>query len=975
MGHLSSGSQGPWAVGDINHRNRGGNFDLIKSNMRWSEVTPGRVAPATWPSGPKYSLPLSNDDWIACQDAIKERLHYTRILPDPSVCKEPPQFCYDNIHAPGCHAQGMWKKDNMWSPRRGLGAASANGKIFVIGGQSREYGRIDNSRLVGGLDGQKRVDTMREYSTIQEDLVLKNDVWSSSDRGASWELVSPGCKDPQEDVLMQTELWSRNHSNPLLPKFVGSIGSKCLDSSDCYGVAECKALGNTPDKVCFCPMFSPRSHHAVAVQHRFSIDKDNVAFSEDVIYVVGGFITVKQAFCANRSCGPIDGYRIAIDDVWMSTDGRNWIQIKSFRSNDLFRGRGSHSAIVVHSYPGSNYTSNNKTEPTDRLLIFGGETFHPRDKSTVYLNDVWKLDLPKEPCCMLARGCSEDWTIQNKGCLPKQSDWSIITPKSKWSKRSGHCTVYEPRSSGNSFNHRIYLIGGINADGVQSDVWTWSMDSDEWKCDFCPNGGTDNATLALNKFLSIDSPLSAIKSLHLPSIGDDGQLFYFTTHSVSNIVNDDDIAVMALKGVKTVSDLATADLYSILNLRGFDFPGRHSHRVSGVCYLRAISIAIAKKCTQFPITFEQLNTPKLPTCGRGGESKPCVRDEWDGCSPIPDVTKVDVHGLGDVTVPQIQQNPSPVLEEIFCRQVPSGRYFSAAAFLDGKVVLLGGIGHSPSRLFRDVWARDESYPQAIITTMPLSLSPQSQFHFDNTESDAVLYEYKLLRDESDILPWTITTKTFGANVDWLDDKKGGPGRGWYSLYVRAVKPSGNRDYVFSTQANVYTWFYIPPIPWGAVSAYVITALVVVSSIYFGYRHHKKRLILQRFQLRRLKRKFKLRAAQQSHLKMSYDRQKVHSRRSATASFGNGYAGMDEQLHSQTRMSRNDQPKETLRLSESTDNPHPRSRPRTMRSEPYEESPGINARRRRIPTTDDVRVGDEAKNRRRRERERLRRGMH
>jgi len=70
-------------------------------------------------------------------------------------------------------------------------------------------------------------------------------------------------------------------------------------------------------------------HHAVAVQHRFSVQDNGSIFSEDVIYVIGGFTSVKQAFCGNRSCGPADGYRLAMDDAWMSTDGINWAQIKT----------------------------------------------------------------------------------------------------------------------------------------------------------------------------------------------------------------------------------------------------------------------------------------------------------------------------------------------------------------------------------------------------------------------------------------------------------------------------------------------------------------------------------------------------------------------------------------------------------------------------------------------------------------------
>ena len=68
IGQLTSGSQSSWRVDD-RYFVDGGSFnpDLIISEMRWYEATPGRVAPATWPSGAKYSLPLTNDEWIACQ--------------------------------------------------------------------------------------------------------------------------------------------------------------------------------------------------------------------------------------------------------------------------------------------------------------------------------------------------------------------------------------------------------------------------------------------------------------------------------------------------------------------------------------------------------------------------------------------------------------------------------------------------------------------------------------------------------------------------------------------------------------------------------------------------------------------------------------------------------------------------------------------------------------------------------------------
>ena len=1016
----SANSQSSWRVDDRYYID-GETFnpELIRSEMKWYEATPGRVSPATWPSGPKYSLPLTNDEWIACQDSIKDRLDYTLALPDPSICEDPPQFCYEDIHNAGCHEQGVWKRDNMWSPRRGLGAVVANDKLFVIGGQAREYARIKDARLVGGLGHQKRIETVKEHSTIREDLVLKNDVWASRDgEGISWELVNPGCKDPQEDVLLQTEVWSRDQSDPSLPKFVGSMGSRCYRSSDCYGVAECKSLGNTPDKVCVCPMFSPRTNHAVVVQHRYSIQEDESVFAEDVMYVIGGFINVKQAFCANRSCGPSDGYRLAVDDVWMSTDGINWTQIKpafSSSKDSSFRGRGSHTAVIVHSLssysnPGNVTSTNDVKTNKDRLLIFGGETSSPQELSTTYLNDIWQLDLPTEPCCIPSQGCTDTSKVYNHTCLPSQSDWTLITSNAEWPERSGHATVYEAPSSSNSFQPRIYLSGGKNSETVLSDVWTWDLD-DDWQCDNdCSELADSNVTSAHDVFLSIDSPLSDVKKFQLPPLDDNGKLINLTNHSSLPIVSDEDISTMALEGVNTIQDLASADLYTVVKLRGFDYPGRHAQEVPNICHLRAISIAIVDKCSikVSPSSYfhrkgvnmarvgHQNNKSLLTTtlCGRGGETKPCVRGDWDGCTPIPGRSKVDVHGLGDVVVPQILHDTSSVLEEIFCRQVPDGRYNGAGSFLDNKVVILGGIGGNSSthRLHRDVWARDETFPQAFITTKPLSRSPQSQFYFDSNEAGAHVFEYKLKRDDdSDIIPWTTTTKHLGANIAWLDHKIGGPGRGWYTLYVRAVDPSGNRDTFFSTQTNVYRWYYVPPVPWGYVSGCIIAALVLIAASYYEYRRRKKKRIMQRFQLRRMRRKFKLKnAPQEVHAKFEDEVRRRRGEANATGSNSRHSSSLGkssshrrgDRSHSRSHKSRRrgeskeHHPRSPHRTREHrTHRSHSHSRSKSKsRSSSHHDTRHSGLRERRRHRTPEQLAEEEARARRRRDREKLKRDL-
>lgn len=651
-----------------------------------------------------------------------------------------------------------------------------------------------------------------------------------------------------------TEVWARENAGPEFPLHVGSMSSKCHRSSECYGVAVCRALGNTPEKVCVCPMFGPRKNFAVTVQQRFSRQADGSVVSQDVIYVVGGIVTVKQAFCANRSCGPEDGYPLAVDDAWMSTDGgETWLQIRpAFGSSDEFRGRGGHSIFVVHDY----FNVDNSTEAedqVDRLFVLAGESFSPHEMSTIYLNDVWSVDLGQEPC-------------EGSACLSSVSGWTRVTSNAPWSPRSGQAVVYEPPSASNLFTRKVYLTGGEDSGGTRSDVWTWDLV--EWRCDFCRS--SPNATSRLDQFLDARSLLSEVRTFQLP----EGTL-QFAKHSSSPIVSEWGAAAMAEENITTVEDLASADVYKILKLRGFDFPGRTAREVANVCLLREVSKSIVDKCRleasprslfhgnvdQHVSAPREGDSPRQPLCGRGGETEPCILGEWDGCTPIDGISKVDVNGLGFVPVPGTLPDVSATISEIHCRQVPRGRAFGGMAYIEGKVLLMGGISDK-HELHRDVWSRDDVAPHAVITTMPSSRSSQSIFSFDSNEAGANVFEWKLRRNDGvDLTPWKVTTKSGPIDISWLDNKKGGPGRGWYTMWTRAVDPAGNKDELFSTQTNVYHWLYVPPIPWGSIVGGVFAFSIIAVALYVEYRRRKRRAVLQRFQLRRLRRKYKLKNAQ------------------------------------------------------------------------------------------------------------------
>ena len=827
VGKLTSDSQSSWSVHDGFLR-ADGDFgpDLLRSEMNWREVNPGREPPATWPGD---ASPMSYDEWVACQESIIDKMDFTEVLPDPSFCADPPPFCHGDMSYPGCHPQAMWKDENMWSPRRGHGVVVADGEIVVMGGQAREYARIDDSRLVGGLGSQHRVETMRGHSTIREVLALKNDVWSSRD-GLNWTLVNPGCRDPQQDILLKTEVWAREDAGPEFPEHVGSMSSKCHRSSECYGVAVCRALGNTPEKVCVCPMFGPRTNHAVTVQQRFARQADGSVVSQDVIYVVGGTVTVKQAFCANRSCGPEDGYPLAVDDAWMSTDGgETWLQIRpALGSSDGFRGRGGHSILVVHDY----FNIDNSTgaeDQLDRLFVLAGESFGPLETSTVYLNDVWSVDLGQVgagvdfelPSNSLTCGFRNPQLPQKPceggTCSSSVSGWTRVTANAPWPPRSGQAVVYEPPSASNLFARKVYLTGGEDSGGTHSDVWSWDLVGG-WRCDFCRSSPDDEAS-RLDQFLGARSLLSEVRTFRLPEGTSE-----FKNYSSSPIVSDRGVAAMAEENITTVEDLASADLYTVLKLRGFDFPGRTAREVANLCLLREVALAIVDKCrlaaSPEPRFHDNVDAhesaqregdpPSRPLCGRGGETEPCVLGEWDGCTPIDDISKVDVNGLGFVQVPGTLPNVSSAMGEIHCRQEPRGRAFGGMAYIESNVLLMGGISDR-RELHRDVWSRDDVAPHAIIATMPSSRSSQSIFSFDSNEAGSNVFEWKLRNDDlTDLTPWKVTTKSRPIDVSWLDNKKGGPGRGWYTMFTRAVDPAGNKDALFSTQTNVYHWLYVPP---------------------------------------------------------------------------------------------------------------------------------------------------------------------
>ena len=121
-------------------------------------------------------------------------------------------------------------------------------------------------------------------------------------------------------------------------------------------------------------------------------------------------------------------------------------------------------------------------------------------------------------------------------------------------------------------------------------------------------------------------------------------------------------------------------------------------------------------------------------------------------------------------------------------------------------------------------------------------------------------------------PWTFVEK--GTDVGWLKNyndlfetsnpytfeknlpTNNGPGEGEYILYVRAVDPAGNVDEDFKEGRNMYTWTYSPTPPYLLILLLVSVVGSIVMAAFVWYRRRMRQLALERYAMKRIRRKFK-----------------------------------------------------------------------------------------------------------------------
>lgn len=248
------------------------------SQMTWRQASAGLLTP----------VGVTYDQWLSCQPPLLPS------NPNPAACLE-----IENQYP--VH----------WSPRRFHAGVFFKNYLWVLGGRARECVELPEIRSVGGIFNPRVGDIQRlsdgrnfdqQFTNQREASVYKSDVWRSRD-GRTWELVTPGCKAPQLNLVAS--------GNPVYTKN-GRVSERCVKDEDCYGPSErCILIGSA--YTCVCQMWSPREQHQAAVYG-------------DFMYVMGGFASrlfSERSDCADFACGDMDAssYRYYMQDVWRSRDG------------------------------------------------------------------------------------------------------------------------------------------------------------------------------------------------------------------------------------------------------------------------------------------------------------------------------------------------------------------------------------------------------------------------------------------------------------------------------------------------------------------------------------------------------------------------------------------------------------------------------------------------------------------------------
>jgi hypothetical protein len=223
----------------------------------------------------------------------------------------------------------------------------------------------------------------------------------------------------------------------------------------------------------------------------------------------------------------------------------------------------------------------------------------------VYFNDIWTAPLSGNQPTNWER-------LEVPGPAPP------VPPEDPfampWEPRTGHTVALEPGTPANQNVRTLYLYGGFNNGTFLDDCWAWRLDDSEemWRQDFTPaayySTGVGSDFVYRKKspsayYVTPDSDLSMMQRFWVPTDPPEGDGIPLERRTY---LTEEDVATMKSVGLHTIRDLADAGLYTVLKLRGFDYPQvpmEERLHLDKICDYRALAIGLVQKCS--------LNLPSL----------------------------------------------------------------------------------------------------------------------------------------------------------------------------------------------------------------------------------------------------------------------------------------------------------------------------------------------------------------------------
>ena len=218
---------------------------------------------------------------------------------------------------------------------------------------------------------------------------------------------------------------------------------------------------------------------------------------------------------------------------------------------------------------------------------------------------------------------------------------------------------------------------------------------------------------------------------------------------------------------------------------------------------------------------------------------------------VESLSPTDPNGVEEIPVKCVQ---FPI--NITCKLVPSARESFAGVIIQERLFILGGYLEK-DHYENDVWYRDAKVPEATLTTKPTTETSEQLFTYAADE-EGCIFQYRMFKLSEDDLAYEEVVRNWTDSLElvYIQDFMLGPGPGKYRFEVRAFDPAGNYDLIFEEGRNVHTWIYEPPLPVGLIVGSILGFFAIVGGVYLEVRRRKKKAAMERYAIKRMRRKFK-----------------------------------------------------------------------------------------------------------------------